>query len=257
MDMGPNPPVMIPSSKKRGFFDLPLEIREKIYAHFLHARILVHEPGMQKKDSRSLVRMPGAYEHRMKIFSISKAMKVEVNRLTFLILSEGIFIFGIRNLEEDTLPFSDRELALIKHVEYSLSPLSRGRLFLSRILTENEPTNLFASTIGRFGGSAIKRQTCDIDLRACGTYLYQAIVESLLGVIVSLVGFETITLKTYDGEFDHFALNFEKKSGISDEHLRRISIALGPWAVFTHDGSSGISERLYVFHPRRYNFGRI
>ncbi len=69
---------MPPSSKKRlGFFDLPLEIRDMIYAGLLHTHVFVHEPDVPRVPTQDLTMLPGYYRENMNIFKISKAVKAE------------------------------------------------------------------------------------------------------------------------------------------------------------------------------------
>ena len=222
-----------------GFFDLPLEIRDTIYAHFLHERIQLD--ARQTLNSLSISRapdgIPGEYHQNVKLFQISKAVKAEASRLVF---SEVIFYFDRRPAIPETLDFLDEAFDRIKHVEFAPIRSFWPPAMTYRLMCYGDPTMLH---LCRFGGLTIKRQTCIIRIDedvVSSWYLNVNGRRRCLGAIESLVGFETVILRT-TARFDMTQLRER------EFHLSAIS-ALGPCVL----SRSATLELEYVFHPRKH-----
>ena len=244
---------MAPSSKKKlGFFDLPLEIRDIIYARLLHTRIFIHEPGVPRVPTQDLTMLPGYYRKNMNIFKVSKAVKAEALRLIF---SEGIFSISYRALLSYPAPIFGCNTDMVKHIQLRLgrSWLHIGPWPVCEDCPQAMPQMLFASSIRFLGGLAIRRRTCEIEIARHHCILPELMREPCLGAITSLVGFETLTVKLciwcISQEAHQRALN------IIHESLLTAFAALGQCVVCDDGITKNDYIRRYVWHPRKFVTG--
>ncbi len=222
---------MASSSKKLGFLDLPLEIRDMIYAYTVHERIIVKEKSERYFPSRFAHEILEHYRNPLGILSTSKAVRAEASRFFF---SKATFCFGPWLLMHAKLGFTQHEIDMIKNVEFFPPP--PGTCLGSQVYSDKF-TKLSASNIRCFGGDEIRRQTCKIHIDTHQQNIYAVGREPWLRAITSLVGFETVILKTRSPRCPCCPMTME-------DYLRKTFAGLGPCAV-SNDGTTLNVE----FHP--------